>query len=76
MSKETKNHKTNDPHKFVLNLLQRLDLKKLNKHVALQNYHIYYTRKNEIQQHKNNKKNKKIVQLWNDTKFKIVSNIT
>ena len=52
---ETKNHKTNDPHKFVLNFLQRLDLKKLNKHVALQNYHIYYTRKNEIQQHKNNK---------------------
>ena len=52
---ETKNHKTNGPHKFVLNLLQRLDLKKSNKHVALQNYHIYYTRKNEIQQHKNNK---------------------
>ena len=54
MSMETKNHKTNDPLKFVLNLLQRLDLEKLNKHVALQNYHIYYARKNEIQQHKNN----------------------
>ena len=54
MSMETKNHKTNDPLKFVLNLLQRLDLEKLNKHVALQNYHIYYTRKKEIQQHKKN----------------------
>ena len=34
--------KTNDPHKFVLNLLQRLDLIIPNKHVALQNISIYY----------------------------------
>ena len=31
------NSKTNEPHKFVLNLSQRLDLRSSNKHVALQN---------------------------------------
>ena len=33
---DTENSKTNEPHKFVLNLLQRLDLSKPSKHVALQ----------------------------------------
>ena len=33
----TKNSKTNEPHKFVLNLSQRLDLRSSNKHVTLQN---------------------------------------
>ena len=32
----TENSKTNEPHKFVLNLSQRLD-----KHVAIQNLFIY-----------------------------------
>ena len=30
------NSKTNEPHKFFLNLSQRLDLKSADKHVALQ----------------------------------------
>ena len=38
----TENCKTNEPHKFVLNL-QRLDLRSSDKHVALQNLSIYYT---------------------------------
>ena len=38
--------KTNEPLKFVLNLSQRLDLKSLNKHIALQNLSIYYMWKN------------------------------
>ena len=42
----TGNSKTNEPHKFVLNLSQRLDLRSSNKHVALQNLSIYYTWKN------------------------------
>ena len=33
----TENSKMNEPHKFVLNLPQRLELKRSNKHVALQN---------------------------------------
>ena len=31
----TENSRTNEPHKFVLNLSQTLDLKSSNKHVAL-----------------------------------------
>ena len=38
----TKNSKTNEPHKFVLNLSQRLDLRSSDKHVALRNLTIYY----------------------------------
>ena len=39
----TENSRMNEPHKFVLNLSQRSDLKSLNKHVALQILSIYYT---------------------------------
>ena len=39
----TENSKTNEPHEFLLNLLQRLDLSSSNKHVPLQNVSIYYT---------------------------------
>ena len=59
------NSKTNEPHKFVLNLSQRLDLRSSNKHVALQNLSTYYTWKNIRKQYKNNKL-KIIVSTWND----------
>ena len=36
----TKNTQINEPHKFVLNLSQTLDLRSSNKHVALQNLSI------------------------------------
>ena len=49
MNKE--NSKPNEPHKFVLNLSQRLDIKSINKHVALKNCYIYYTSKNIRQQY-------------------------
>ena len=49
----TGNSKTNAPHKFVLNLPQRLDLNSANKHVALHNLSIYYTWKNLRKQYKN-----------------------
>ena len=55
----------NNLHKFVLNLLQRLDLKSLNKYVALQNLSIYYTWKNIRQQYKSNKL-KRITPTWTD----------
>ena len=57
----TENSKTNDPHKFVLNLSQRLDLRSSNKHITLQNLSIYYTWKNIRRQYKN-----KIASTWND----------
>ena len=49
------NSKTNESHKFALNFSQRLDIKKSNKHVALQDLSIYYTWENMIKQNKNNK---------------------
>ena len=61
----TENSKTNEPHKFVLNVTQRLDLWSSDKHVALQNLSIYYTLKNIRKQHKNNKL-KIIAPTWND----------
>ena len=51
----TENSKTYETLKFVFNLSQRLDLRSLNKHVALQNVFIYYTWKNIRKQYKNNK---------------------
>ena len=42
----TENSKTNEPHKFAFDLLQRLDWRRSKKHVALQNLSIYYTGKN------------------------------
>ena len=36
----TENSKANEPHKLVLNLFQKLDLRSSNKHVALQNLFI------------------------------------
>ena len=61
-----KNSKTNEPHKFVLNLSQRLDLRSSNKHVAIQNLSIYYTWKNVRKQYNNNKL-KIIAPTWNNT---------
>ena len=61
----TENSKTNEPHKFVLSLLQRLDLRSSDKHVALQNLSIYYTWKSIRKQYKSNKI-KIIAPTWND----------
>ena len=59
------NSKTNELHKFVLNLSQRLDLRGSNKHIAFQNLSIYYTWKNIRKQYKNNSL-KIIAPTWND----------
>ena len=50
----TENSKPNETHKLVLKLSQRLDLKLLDKHVALQNLSIYYAWKNISKQYKDN----------------------
>ena len=61
------NSKTNEPHKFVLNLSQRLDLRTSDKHIAPQRFikSVYYTWKNIRKQYKNNKL-KIIAPTWND----------
>ena len=61
----TEYSQTNEPHKFILNLSQRLDLRSSDKHVPLQNLSIYYTWKNIRKQYKNNKL-KIIAPTWND----------
>ena len=37
------NSNASQPHKFVLDLSQRLDLRSSNKRIGLQNISIYYT---------------------------------
>ena len=61
----TKDSETNESHKFVLNLSQRLDLRSSNKHVAIQNLSICCTWKNVRKQYNNNKP-KIIAPTWND----------
>ena len=52
---DTENSKRITPQKFVLNLSQRLDIRRLNKHVALRNLFIHYTWKHIRKQYKSNK---------------------
>ena len=47
--------KTSDPHRLLLNLSDKIYLKKSDKNVALLDLSIYYTRKNIKMPHKNNK---------------------
>ena len=56
----TENSNTNESHKFRLMLADKLNLKDLNKNMALANLSIYYTWKN-------------IASAYNNNKFKISS---
>ena len=62
----TENSKTNEPHKFRLDLTDKLNLKISNKNMALANLSIYYTWKN-IKSEYNNNKFKISAPTWNDT---------
>ena len=61
----TKNSKTNDPHRFRLSLVDKLNLKDPNKNMALANLSIYYTWKN-IKSAYNNNQFKISAPTWND----------
>ena len=61
----TENSKTNEQHKFKLDLTDKLNLKNPNKNAALANLSIYYTWKN-IKSEYNNKL-KISTPTWNDT---------
>ena len=41
----TENSKRNEPHKFILNLSQRLDLRSLNKHVLFKLIYLLHVEK-------------------------------
>ena len=62
----SKNSKTNKPHRFKLDLTDKLNLKNPNKNMALANLSIYYTWKN-IKSEYNNNKFKISAPTWNDT---------
>ena len=42
----SENSKTSDPHTLLLNLTDKINLKRSDKHVVLADLNIYYTRKN------------------------------
>ena len=62
----TENSKTNEPHRFKLDLTDKLNLKNPNKNMALANLSIYYTWKN-INSEYNNNKFKISAPTWIDT---------
>ena len=62
----TENSKTSEPHRFKLDLTDKLNLKNPNKNMALGNLSIYYTWKN-IKSEYNNNKFKISAPTWNDT---------
>ena len=62
----TENSKTNEPHRFKLDLTDKLNLKNPNKNMALANLSIYYIWKN-IKSEYNNNKFKSSAPTWNDT---------
>ena len=62
----TENSKTNEPHRFRLDLTDKINLKNPNKNMALANLSIYYTWKNIKSEYKNNKF-KISTPTWNDT---------
>ena len=61
----TENSGTNEPHRFKLDLTDKLNLKNPNKNMALANLSIYYTWKN-IKSEYNNNKFKISAPTWND----------
>ena len=62
----TENSKANEPHRFKLDLTDKLNLKNPKKNMALVNVSIYYTWKNIKSEYKNNKF-KIFAPTWNET---------
>ena len=62
----TENSRTNESHRFKLNLTDKLNLKDPKKNMALANLNIYYTWKN-IKSEFNDNKFKISAPTWNDT---------
>ena len=61
----TENSKTNEPHRFILSLGDKVDLKDPSKNMALANLSTYYTWKN-IKSAYSNSKLKVSAPSWND----------
>ena len=70
----TENSKTSEPHRFKLDLTDKLNLKNSNKNMVLANLNIYCTWKN-IKSECNNNKFEISAPTWNDT-FKTTLNLS
>ena len=51
----SKNSKTSDPHRLLVNLTDKTDLRRKDKYIVLSNLSIYYTWKNIKKSYKKNK---------------------
>ena len=51
----SENGKTSDHHRLLLNLLNKINLKRSDKYITLSNLFIYHTWKNIKKSYKNNK---------------------
>ena len=51
----SKNSETSDPHRLLLNLTDKIDLRRKDAYIALSNLSIYYTWKHIKKSYKNNK---------------------
>ena len=69
------NSKTNEPHRFKLDLADKLNLKNPNKNMALANLSIYYTWKNITSEYKTLTENPQIQIYPNKIKNRIVFKI-
>ena len=49
----SKNSKTSDPHRLLLNLTDKIKLRRKDKYIALSNLSLYYTWKNIKKSYKN-----------------------
>ena len=52
---DSKNSKTSGPHRLLLNLTDKTDIRRRDKYIALSNISIYYTCKDIKKTYKNNK---------------------
>ena len=65
--KNSKNSKTSDPHRLLLNLTDKINLKRKHKNIALSNLSIYCTWKNiKKKSYKNIYKFKASAPTWNE----------
>ena len=65
MFMNSKSSKTSDPHRLLLYLTEKIDLRRKDKYIALSNLSIYYTWKNIKMSYKN-KKFKISAPTWNE----------
>ena len=70
MIMDSGNSKTSDFHRLLLNLTDKITLKRSDKYIALSSFSIYYTWKNITRSQKNNKF-KRSAPTWNE-KFELI----